>query len=661
MMPDLDAAQRDRLQLAATSRSRAMMRHGIVLDVAGFVVIVALVMLLGPLVGLPSSPWRQPSTTAVAKSFVHRVAGRSQNLRRSAASARGRGAGGRKCLAAPPLACRRTPCSALRRASTVSPRWRGPACIVGRAARARCPRAIAGRGRRARASARSGRSACWPWPAAEVEWRRGRGLAGRCGGLLAGGAPSGILRAFERAVEGLARGPAGSRDWPRAPFSRAAPAAWNSVWRSVGAGGARRVDGALGLARSRVGGSAQAASRTVVQFSWRGDRRGHRNGTRRRRHRHMAGARRHGAASRLSRREGTWGIALAACCQVARTIGRARSSQRHGAGGARRQRAGRARARARRARRRARSSSRTRCWRRAAGCTGWRARRRDDLRRVRGIGARARRADARGGRAGPPDADAGAARARCSSRRRATRRRAPAAAVRQPRRSSSSASCCSTRSTACCGRRCCRSARSTRAVVAAARGVSRGGARRAPRRSSLFHNHPSGDPTPSPDDVELTRRLVRGGRADGHRRASTTSSSADARYCSFKRESWARSLTWPRIAVSSTASPASPATWCSARCSTPGCRSTSCRRALGSLAIELRRRVGRARAARRRVGDEVQRARASAGTTPHEHGHGASSTITHHSHGHEHHARRHHGARPCARPRPHRSLPRSSR
>jgi DNA repair protein RadC len=26
-----------------------------------------------------------------------------------------------------------------------------------------------------------------------------------------------------------------------------------------------------------------------------------------------------------------------------------------------------------------------------------------------------------------------------------------------------------------------------------------------------FHNHPSGDPAPSPDDVELTRRLVAAG------------------------------------------------------------------------------------------------------------------------------------------------------
>ena len=31
----------------------------------------------------------------------------------------------------------------------------------------------------------------------------------------------------------------------------------------------------------------------------------------------------------------------------------------------------------------------------------------------------------------------------------------------------------------------------------------------------LFHNHPSGEGRPSPDDIELTRRLVRGGRSVG--------------------------------------------------------------------------------------------------------------------------------------------------
>ena len=31
----------------------------------------------------------------------------------------------------------------------------------------------------------------------------------------------------------------------------------------------------------------------------------------------------------------------------------------------------------------------------------------------------------------------------------------------------------------------------------------------------IFHNHPSGDPTPSPDDVALTRRLVAAGTLIG--------------------------------------------------------------------------------------------------------------------------------------------------
>ena len=31
----------------------------------------------------------------------------------------------------------------------------------------------------------------------------------------------------------------------------------------------------------------------------------------------------------------------------------------------------------------------------------------------------------------------------------------------------------------------------------------------------VSHNHPSGDPTPSPDDVELTRRLAAAGEVLG--------------------------------------------------------------------------------------------------------------------------------------------------
>jgi DNA repair protein RadC len=32
---------------------------------------------------------------------------------------------------------------------------------------------------------------------------------------------------------------------------------------------------------------------------------------------------------------------------------------------------------------------------------------------------------------------------------------------------------------------------------------------------ALFHNHPSGDPTPSKDDVELTQRMVEAGEIVG--------------------------------------------------------------------------------------------------------------------------------------------------
>lgn len=35
------------------------------------------------------------------------------------------------------------------------------------------------------------------------------------------------------------------------------------------------------------------------------------------------------------------------------------------------------------------------------------------------------------------------------------------------------------------------------------------------RHPRLAHNHPSGDPTPSPDDIALTQRLVDAGRVIG--------------------------------------------------------------------------------------------------------------------------------------------------
>lgn len=49
----------------------------------------------------------------------------------------------------------------------------------------------------------------------------------------------------------------------------------------------------------------------------------------------------------------------------------------------------------------------------------------------------------------------------------------------------------------------------------------------------VFHNHPSGDPSPSPDDVELTRRLAAAGVLMGIDMVDHVIL-GDARYCSFK-------------------------------------------------------------------------------------------------------------------------------
>ena len=49
----------------------------------------------------------------------------------------------------------------------------------------------------------------------------------------------------------------------------------------------------------------------------------------------------------------------------------------------------------------------------------------------------------------------------------------------------------------------------------------------------LFHNHPSGDPTPSPEDVALTGRLVMAGRLIGIDVIDHVIL-GDARYCSFR-------------------------------------------------------------------------------------------------------------------------------
>jgi len=49
----------------------------------------------------------------------------------------------------------------------------------------------------------------------------------------------------------------------------------------------------------------------------------------------------------------------------------------------------------------------------------------------------------------------------------------------------------------------------------------------------VFHNHPSGDPTPSPEDVDLTRRLVSAGVLMGIDLVDHVIL-GDVKYCSFK-------------------------------------------------------------------------------------------------------------------------------
>ena len=51
----------------------------------------------------------------------------------------------------------------------------------------------------------------------------------------------------------------------------------------------------------------------------------------------------------------------------------------------------------------------------------------------------------------------------------------------------------------------------------------------------VFHNHPSGDPTPSPDDVELTRRLKAAGLLLGIDMIDHVIL-GDAKYYSFKED-----------------------------------------------------------------------------------------------------------------------------
>ena len=53
----------------------------------------------------------------------------------------------------------------------------------------------------------------------------------------------------------------------------------------------------------------------------------------------------------------------------------------------------------------------------------------------------------------------------------------------------------------------------------------------------LAHNHPSGDPTPSPDDMALTRRLVDAGRLIGVDVLDHIVI-GDGRHVSFRERGW---------------------------------------------------------------------------------------------------------------------------
>jgi DNA repair protein RadC len=53
----------------------------------------------------------------------------------------------------------------------------------------------------------------------------------------------------------------------------------------------------------------------------------------------------------------------------------------------------------------------------------------------------------------------------------------------------------------------------------------------------VFHNHPSGDPNPSPDDVELTRRLAAAGILMGIDLVDHVIL-GDVRYCSMKESGY---------------------------------------------------------------------------------------------------------------------------
>ena len=157
----------------------------------------------------------------------------------------------------------------------------------------------------------------------------------------------------------------------------------------------------------------------------------------------------------------------------------------------------------------------------------------DELRRIPGNRRRASRADRRGGRTGPPDADARSAASASRSRLLAS-----LAEMLLPQYGSRAVEqfgvvLLDTKH---------RVLRTTVVTVGTLdasivhpREIFREAASAGAAAIVLFHNHPSGDPEPSQDDVTLTRRVVAAGILMGIDVVDHVIL-ADARYCSLREK-----------------------------------------------------------------------------------------------------------------------------
>ena len=125
----------------------------------------------------------------------------------------------------------------------------------------------------------------------------------------------------------------------------------------------------------------------------------------------------------------------------------------------------------------------------------------------------------------------------------------------------------------------------------------------------LFHNHPSGDPEPSQDDVVLTRRVAAAGILMGIDVVDHVIL-ADARYCSMREKGLLCRVA--KTAYFDCFSGASGDMVLGALLDL-GLPLEALRAALGSLDDRVRRHFRRARAARGRLGDAISRKR---GRTP---------------------------------------------